>query len=97
MKKHVVDHKVGYHQGTLYCLLLWVFSPRPSGTQRSPLLLVCIHSQEANHVLSPLSYTDVIDVVQALQTHPDPNVKSYFTIGAVTVCVEPLSCYMEHR
>ncbi|KAK7805957.1 hypothetical protein U0070_011712 [Myodes glareolus] len=42
-------------------------------------------------------YTDVIDVVQALQTHPDPNVKSYFTIGAVTVCVEPLSCYMEHR
>ncbi|XP_036040057.1 uncharacterized protein C20orf194 homolog isoform X2 [Onychomys torridus] len=42
-------------------------------------------------------YTDIIDVVQALQTHPDPNVKSYFAIGAVTVCVEPLSCYMEHR
>ncbi|XP_027277573.1 uncharacterized protein C20orf194 homolog isoform X2 [Cricetulus griseus] len=42
-------------------------------------------------------YTDVIDVVQALQAHPDPNVKSYFTIGAVTVCVEPLSCNMEHR
>ncbi|XP_064131907.1 dynein axonemal assembly factor 9 isoform X3 [Loxodonta africana] len=42
-------------------------------------------------------YTDVIDVVQALQTHPDSNVKSSFTIGAITVCVEPLSCYMEHR
>ncbi|XP_051701183.2 dynein axonemal assembly factor 9 isoform X2 [Oryctolagus cuniculus] len=42
-------------------------------------------------------YTDVIDVVQALQTHPDANVKASFTIGAVTVCVEPLSCYMEHR
>ncbi|XP_073734413.1 dynein axonemal assembly factor 9 isoform X3 [Callorhinus ursinus] len=42
-------------------------------------------------------YTDVIDVVQALQTHPDSKVKSSFTIGAVTVCVEPLSCYMEHR
>ncbi|XP_060043182.1 dynein axonemal assembly factor 9 isoform X3 [Erinaceus europaeus] len=42
-------------------------------------------------------YTDVIDVVQALQTHPDSNVKSSFTIGAVTVCVEPSSCYMEHR
>lgn len=52
--------------------------------------------KEANH-LSSFSYTDIIDVVQALQTHPDPNVKSYFTIGAVTVCVEPLSCYMEHR
>ncbi|XP_006874888.1 PREDICTED: uncharacterized protein C20orf194 homolog [Chrysochloris asiatica] len=42
-------------------------------------------------------YTDVIDVVQALQTHPDSTVKSSFTIGAITVCVEPLSCYMEHR
>ncbi|XP_075420038.1 dynein axonemal assembly factor 9 isoform X2 [Tenrec ecaudatus] len=42
-------------------------------------------------------YTDVIDVVQALQTHPDSSVKSSFTIGAITVCVEPLSCYMEHR
>uniref|UniRef100_A0A8C0JNJ8 Dynein axonemal assembly factor 9 n=1 Tax=Canis lupus dingo TaxID=286419 RepID=A0A8C0JNJ8_CANLU len=42
-------------------------------------------------------YTDVIDVVQALQTHPDSIVKSSFIIGAITVCVEPLSCYMEHR
>uniref|UniRef100_A0A452R527 Dynein axonemal assembly factor 9 n=1 Tax=Ursus americanus TaxID=9643 RepID=A0A452R527_URSAM len=42
-------------------------------------------------------YTDVIDVIQALQTHPDSNVKSSFTIGAITVCMEPLSCYMEHR
>ena len=45
----------------------------------------------------PASYTDVIDVVQALQIHPDSNVKSSFSIGAITVCVEPLSCYMEHR
>ncbi|KAL4680356.1 hypothetical protein H8959_022297 [Pygathrix nigripes] len=42
-------------------------------------------------------YTDVIDVVQALQTHPDSNVKASFTIGAITACVEPMSCYMEHR
>uniref|UniRef100_A0A8C8BS00 Chromosome 20 open reading frame 194 n=1 Tax=Otus sunia TaxID=257818 RepID=A0A8C8BS00_9STRI len=42
-------------------------------------------------------YTDVIDVVQALQTHPDPDVKLSFIIGAVNTCVEPLSCYMEHR
>lgn len=42
-------------------------------------------------------YTDVIDVVQALQTHPDPDVKSSFIIGAVNTCVEPLSCYIEHR
>ncbi|XP_038601388.1 uncharacterized protein C20orf194 homolog isoform X2 [Tachyglossus aculeatus] len=42
-------------------------------------------------------YTDPIDVVQALQTHPDPDVQATFTIGTVTACVEPLSCYMEHR
>ncbi|XP_068799917.1 dynein axonemal assembly factor 9 isoform X2 [Struthio camelus] len=42
-------------------------------------------------------YTDIIDVVQALQTHPDPHVKSSFIIGAINTCVEPLSCYMEHR
>ncbi|XP_075787132.1 dynein axonemal assembly factor 9 isoform X2 [Pelodiscus sinensis] len=42
-------------------------------------------------------YTDVIDVVQALQTHPDPAVKSSFIIGTISTCVEPLSCYMEHR
>uniref|UniRef100_A0A452I2D7 Uncharacterized protein n=1 Tax=Gopherus agassizii TaxID=38772 RepID=A0A452I2D7_9SAUR len=42
-------------------------------------------------------YTDVIDVVQALQTHPDPDVKSSFIIGTISTCVEPLSCYMEHR
>uniref|UniRef100_A0A674I3X3 Dynein axonemal assembly factor 9 n=1 Tax=Terrapene triunguis TaxID=2587831 RepID=A0A674I3X3_9SAUR len=42
-------------------------------------------------------YTDVIDVVQALETHPDPDVKSSFIIGTISTCVEPLSCYMEHR
>uniref|UniRef100_A0A670IRZ6 Dynein axonemal assembly factor 9 n=1 Tax=Podarcis muralis TaxID=64176 RepID=A0A670IRZ6_PODMU len=42
-------------------------------------------------------YTDVIDVVQALQTHPDADVKAAFVIGAISTCVEPLSCYMEHR
>ncbi|XP_042322677.1 dynein axonemal assembly factor 9 isoform X3 [Sceloporus undulatus] len=42
-------------------------------------------------------YTDVIDIVQALQTHPDTDVKASFVIGAVTTCIEPLSCYMEHR
>ncbi|XP_008945843.1 PREDICTED: uncharacterized protein C20orf194 homolog, partial [Merops nubicus] len=55
-------------------------------------------AQEKKRLLVVLQgYTDVIDVVQALQTHPDPDVKSSFIIGAVNTCVEPLSCYMEHR
>ncbi|XP_074128929.1 dynein axonemal assembly factor 9 isoform X1 [Sminthopsis crassicaudata] len=43
------------------------------------------------------AYIDIIDVVQALQTHPDSDVKSTFEIGTITTCVEPLCCYMKHR
>ncbi|XP_059821698.1 uncharacterized protein C20orf194 homolog isoform X1 [Hypanus sabinus] len=42
-------------------------------------------------------YTDVIDVVQAIQMHPDPDVQSSFVIGAVTTCVDPQCSTMEHR
>ncbi|XP_069779619.1 dynein axonemal assembly factor 9 isoform X2 [Narcine bancroftii] len=42
-------------------------------------------------------YTDVIDVVQAIQTHPDPEVQSTFVIGAVTTCIDPQSSTLEHR
>nr|XP_060635619.1 dynein axonemal assembly factor 9 [Anolis sagrei ordinatus] len=55
------------------------------GRQKTRLLLVL------------QGYTDVIDIVQALQTHPNADVKAAFVVGAVTTCVEPLSCYMEHR
>uniref|UniRef100_A0A4W5LNV3 DAAF9 domain-containing protein n=1 Tax=Hucho hucho TaxID=62062 RepID=A0A4W5LNV3_9TELE len=41
--------------------------------------------------------TDVLDVVQAVLSHPDAVVQACFTIGAVTACVDPLSSYMEHR
>ncbi|XP_038649134.1 uncharacterized protein C20orf194 homolog [Scyliorhinus canicula] len=42
-------------------------------------------------------YTDVIDVVQAIQVHPDPEVQSAFVIGAITACVDPQCSTMEHR
>ncbi|KPP72705.1 hypothetical protein Z043_108269 [Scleropages formosus] len=47
-------------------------------------------------VLTP-GYTDVVDVVQALLTHPDPETREAFGVGAVTACIDPLSSYMEHR
>ncbi|KAM4541668.1 dynein axonemal assembly factor 9 isoform 1-T1 [Odontesthes bonariensis] len=46
-------------------------------------------------LLTP-GYTDVLDVVQAVLFHPDPVVQACFTIGAVTACVNPLACCMEH-
>ncbi|XP_041046085.1 uncharacterized protein C20orf194 homolog isoform X1 [Carcharodon carcharias] len=42
-------------------------------------------------------YTDVIDVVQAIQMHPDAEVQSAFVIGAITACVDPQCSTMEHR
>ncbi|KAL4660989.1 hypothetical protein GN956_G1624 [Arapaima gigas] len=47
-------------------------------------------------VLTP-GYTDVVDVVQALLTHPDPETREAFSVGAITACVDPLGSYMEHR
>ncbi|KFO98781.1 Uncharacterized protein C20orf194, partial [Calypte anna] len=66
--------------------------------QQNPHVQQSSYAQKNKRLLVVLQgYTDVIDVVQALQTHPDPDVKSSFIIGAVNTCVEPLSCYMEHR
>ncbi|XP_056445921.1 uncharacterized protein C20orf194 homolog isoform X1 [Gadus chalcogrammus] len=47
-------------------------------------------------LLTP-GYTDVLEVIQAILSHPDPLVQACFSIGAVTACVEPLSSCMEHR
>ncbi|KAG9343991.1 hypothetical protein JZ751_012467, partial [Albula glossodonta] len=47
-------------------------------------------------LLTP-GYMDVMDVVQAVLTHPDPRAQGTFSLGAVTACVDPLSSYMEHR
>ncbi|KAK2852798.1 hypothetical protein Q7C36_007999 [Tachysurus vachellii] len=41
--------------------------------------------------------TDVLDVVQAVICHPDPQVQSRISLGAVTACVNPLTSFMEHR
>ncbi|CAG01268.1 unnamed protein product, partial [Tetraodon nigroviridis] len=45
----------------------------------------------------PPGYTDALDVVQAVLSHPDPAARACFAIGAVTACVEPLASFMEHR
>lgn len=42
-------------------------------------------------------YTDVLDVVQAVICHPDPQVQSKVSLGAVTACIDPLTSFMEHR
>ena len=39
----------------------------------------------------------MIDVVQAIKTHPDAEVAKCLKIGAVTCCVDPLNSFMENR
>ncbi|KAM8939582.1 dynein axonemal assembly factor 9 [Pelodytes ibericus] len=57
-----------------------------------------VYSRKKMRLLIALEgYSDVMDVLQALQTHTDPQVQSTFIIGSVTACVDPQSCFMEHR
>ncbi|XP_026079874.1 uncharacterized protein C20orf194-like isoform X2 [Carassius auratus] len=42
-------------------------------------------------------YTDVLDVIQAITAHPDPQVHSQVTVGAVSACVNPLTSFIKHR
>ncbi|XP_040275265.1 uncharacterized protein C20orf194 homolog [Bufo bufo] len=66
--------------------------------QRNRSARQAVYSRKKMRVLAALEgYADVIDVVQAVQTHVDPLVKSSFVIGTVSTCVDPLSCIMEHR
>ena len=44
-----------------------------------------------------IRFTDVADVVQAIWTHPDPEVAKCLRIGAVTCCIDPLNTFMENR
>ncbi|XP_041928333.1 uncharacterized protein C20orf194 homolog isoform X3 [Alosa sapidissima] len=52
---------------------------------------------EQRVLLTTPGYTDVLEVVQCIVSHPDPVVRSSVRVGAVTACVSPLSSYMEHR
>uniref|UniRef100_A0A8C2Q067 Si:ch211-194c3.5 n=1 Tax=Cyprinus carpio TaxID=7962 RepID=A0A8C2Q067_CYPCA len=42
-------------------------------------------------------YTDVLNVIQAITAHPDPQVHSQVTVGAVSACVNPLTSFIKHR
>lgn len=42
-------------------------------------------------------FTDVMDVVRAVKTHPDAEVAKCLRIGAVTCCMDPLNCFRENR
>uniref|UniRef100_A0A8C2AVF2 Si:ch211-194c3.5 n=1 Tax=Cyprinus carpio TaxID=7962 RepID=A0A8C2AVF2_CYPCA len=42
-------------------------------------------------------YTDVLNVIQAITAHPDPQVHSQVKVGAVSACVNPLTSFIKHR
>ncbi|XP_036364603.1 uncharacterized protein C20orf194-like isoform X2 [Octopus sinensis] len=42
-------------------------------------------------------YTEIIDVVRAVHSHPDRHIAAQMDIGAVTVCVNPDNSFLENR
>uniref|UniRef100_A0A8K9V1G2 Dynein axonemal assembly factor 9 n=1 Tax=Oncorhynchus mykiss TaxID=8022 RepID=A0A8K9V1G2_ONCMY len=95
--------------GCFPCVCRWVvYRPGPDcsdcfSTSHLQRYLSCFLETQRAHggkprllLLTP-GCTDILDVVQAVLSHPDAVVQACFTIGAVTACVDPLSSYMEHR
>ncbi|CAE1277452.1 unnamed protein product [Acanthosepion pharaonis] len=42
-------------------------------------------------------YAETMDVVRAILTHPNSQIREQIKIGAVTVCVNPDNCFLENR
>lgn len=42
-------------------------------------------------------FFDVADVIASILHHPNPATRGAMFIGAVTSCVEPLTCYLDQR
>ncbi|KAH9494938.1 hypothetical protein Btru_020839 [Bulinus truncatus] len=42
-------------------------------------------------------FCDTSEVLRAVNSHSDHSYRSLFVIGAVTVCIDPLNFYMEHK
>ncbi|XP_062852124.1 uncharacterized protein C20orf194 homolog [Trichomycterus rosablanca] len=55
------------------------------------------HLNRTRVLLLTPGYTDVLDMIQAVICHPDPQVQSRMCVGAVTACVNPQTSFMEHR
>lgn len=42
-------------------------------------------------------YAETMDVVRAILTHPNSQIREQIKIGAVTVCINPDNCFLENR
>lgn len=56
------------------------------------------NSSKATHiVLIAPGFCDTSDVIRVMHSHPNAQVRSQFSIGAVTLCIDPNNTFMEHK
>ncbi|XP_033756590.1 uncharacterized protein C20orf194 homolog [Pecten maximus] len=67
-----------------------------SNNRRRRSVVMSTTSKARVLVVTPMN-VDIVQVVQAIHCHPDPEVRKVTKIGAVTVCVDPLNAYIERR
>ncbi|KAK3799062.1 hypothetical protein RRG08_051345 [Elysia crispata] len=48
-------------------------------------------------ILIAPGFCDTTEVLRAMASHPDQTVSREFTVGTVTICIDPLNAYMEHK
>nr|CAB3226765.1 uncharacterized protein C20orf194 homolog [Phallusia mammillata] len=48
-------------------------------------------------IVEVMGFIDIGPVIESIVNHPNPATKNNMHVGAVTTCVEPLSCLLEHK
>lgn len=48
-------------------------------------------------ILIAPGFCDTTQVLQAMNSHPDQAIRAEFCVGAVTICIDPLNTFMEHK
>ncbi|CAK8688708.1 unnamed protein product [Clavelina lepadiformis] len=54
-------------------------------------------SKRLRIIVEVTGFFDIADVVSSILNHRDPSTRGRMYIGAVTVCIDPLSCFVEHK
>ncbi|GFR80483.1 hypothetical protein ElyMa_000582800 [Elysia marginata] len=48
-------------------------------------------------ILIAPGFCDTTEVLRAMASHPDPAIETEFSVGTVTICIDPLNTFMEHK
>ncbi|KAK3750781.1 hypothetical protein QZH41_015326, partial [Actinostola sp. cb2023] len=66
-------------------------------SQKKLLVRMSAGRKRMRVILVTQGFTDIVEIVQAIYSHPKAEVKNHIKIGAITCCVDPENMFMEER